>query len=206
MPDLIAQGPMPEQRWRRKLRPGVRQMIGREADGWSTPWDDRISRRHVEVVCQDGQLHVETLESAKNPVFFRGQRAARFSLQPGEHFVIGETTFSFVDQRVNVSLDLPRPTGERTFSVDELRRKPFRETDKRIDVLSRLPDIISGSGTDQELFVRLVNLLLSGIDRATAESLVGRYGETMNFGLTNGKTDPSSQSIDRVADHAGEES
>jgi RNA polymerase sigma factor (sigma-70 family) len=49
----------------------------------------------------------------------------------------------------------------------------------------------------------------AGIDRATAASLVDRHSETMNFDLTNltqGKTEPSSQSIDRVADHAGEES
>jgi adenylate cyclase len=121
-------------------------------------------------------LHVETLPSARNPVFFRGQKTARFSAKPGEHFVIGETTFSFVDQRANVSLDLPRPIGEHTFSVDELRRQPFREADKRIDVLSRLPHIISGSGTDQELIVRLVNLLLSGIDRATAAAVIAVRG------------------------------
>jgi adenylate cyclase len=172
MPDLIAQGPQPEHRWRRRLEPGVRQTIGRQSGAWSTPWDDRISRRHVEVILQGYQLRVEALESARNPVFFRGYKTDRFTLKPGDHFVIGETTFSFVDQRVHISLDLPRPAGERTFTVDELRRQPFRQADKRIDVLSRLPEMISGSGTDQELFVRLVNLLLSGIDRATAAAVV----------------------------------
>ncbi len=59
----------------------------------------------------------------------------------------------------------------------------------------------------ESLLGRLRGTLASaGVDRATAASLVGRHGETMNFGLTNGKTDPSGQSIDRVADHAGEES
>src|SRR5438477_525909 len=46
------------------------------------------------------------------------------------------------------------------------------EPDKRIDVLSRLPDVISGSGSDEELFTRLVNLLLRGIERATAAAVV----------------------------------
>jgi adenylate cyclase len=172
MPDLIAQGPQPEHRWRRKLVPGAKQAIGRQAGVWSTPWDDRISRRHVEVEFVNGQLRVTALEAARNPVFFGGQSVRQFTLEPGEHFVIGETTFSFVDQRVNVSLDLPRPAGERTFSVEELRAQPFLEANKRIDVLSRLPDIISGSSNDQELFVRLVNLLLNGIERATAAALV----------------------------------
>jgi adenylate cyclase len=177
MPDLIAQGPQPEDRWRRSLQPGMRQTIGRQAGAWSTPWDDRISRRHVEIVYEGGRLHVEALESARNPVFFRGSKTDQFSLGPGDHFVIGATTFSFVDQRVHVSLDMPHPATERTFSVEELRRQPFREADKRLDVLSRLPDIISGSGTDQELFVRLVNLLLSGIDRATAAAVVAVEGQ-----------------------------
>src|SRR5262245_44915349 len=172
MPDLIAQGPQPEHRWRRRLEPGVRQTIGRQAGAWSTPWDDRISRRHVEVIYQEGQLRVEALELARNPVFFRGYKTDRFTLKPGDHFVIGATTFSFVDQRVHVSLDLPHPAGERSFTVDEPRRQPFREADKRIDVLSRLPEMFSGSGTDQELFVRLVNLLLNGIDHATAAAVV----------------------------------
>ncbi len=172
MPDLIAQGPQPEHRWRRKLMPDAKQSIGRQAGAWSTPWDERISRRHVDVEFTNGRLHVAALEAARNPVFFRGQTAHQFTLEPGEHFVIGETTFSFVDQRVNVSLDLPRPAGERTFSVEELRAQPYLEANKRIDVLSRLPHIISGSSSDQELFVRLVNLLLNGIDRATAAALV----------------------------------
>jgi adenylate cyclase len=172
MPDLIAQGPQPEHRWRRKLMPGAKHFIGRQAGVWSTPWDERISRRHVEVELSSGQLRVAALEAARNPVFFRGETAQQFTLEPGEHFVIGETTFSFVDQRVNVSLDLPRPAGERTFSVEELRAQPFLEASKRIDVLSRLPDIISGSSSDQELFVRLVNLLLNGIERATAAAII----------------------------------
>jgi adenylate cyclase len=172
MPDFIAQGPQPEHRWRRKLTPGVRQTIGRQAGAWSTPWDDRISRRHADVVYQEGQLQVELFDSARNPAFYRGVAASHFSVPPGEHFVIGQTTFSVVEQRVHVSLDLPRPADERSFSVEELRSRPFHEADKRIDALSRLPEIIRGSASDQELFVRLVNLLLSGIERATAAAVV----------------------------------
>jgi adenylate cyclase len=172
MPDLIAQGQQPEHRWRRQLVRGAVQTIGRQSGDWSAPWDGRISRQHVEIEYRDGQLHVKKLDSAKNPVFFNGQGATQFNLKPGEHFVIGDTTFSLVDQRVNVSLDLPQPADERTFTTMELRRQPFRDSDKRIDALSRLPDVISGSRSDEELYTRLVNLLLRGIDRATTGAIV----------------------------------
>ncbi len=193
MPDLIAQGPQPEHRWRKRLLPGIRQTIGRQSGDWSVPWDDRISRRHAEIEFQGGELRVEKLESAKNPVFFQGQSATRFSLKPGEHFVIGDTTFSLVDQRIHVSVDLPEPANERTFSTLELRRQPFRESDKRIDALSRLPDIINGSGSDEELFTRLVNLLLRGIERATAAAVVAVDGSRLGVqGSDEGRSHPQS--------------
>jgi adenylate cyclase len=112
------------------------------------------------------------LPDARNPVFYRGHKCDTFSLPAGDHFVIGQTTFSLVDERANAARDLPRPAGERTFTVQELRAAPFHHADRRIDILSRLPDIISGSASEQEMLVRLVNLLLSGIERASAAAVV----------------------------------
>ena len=154
------------------MPPGSPQTIGRASGPWSTPWDDRISRRHIEIVFRGGQLHVQTLPDARNPVFYRGYKSDAFAMRPGDHFVIGATTFTLADERVNVAHNMPDPANERTFTLDELRGTPFRHADKRIEVLSRLPDIISGSATDQEMFVRLVNLLLTGIERATAAAVV----------------------------------
>jgi adenylate cyclase len=147
VPDLIAQGELPEHRWRRKIQPGQRHIIGRDAGSWSTPWDERISRRHIEIFYENGRLYVEAVPSARNPIFFRGHKSTQFNLPPGDHFVIGKTTFSLVEERVNVSVDMPLPAGEHTFSIADLRRRPFREAEKRIDVLTRLPEIISKSIT-----------------------------------------------------------
>ncbi len=172
MPDLIALGSEPQHRWRRKVPIGTPQVIGRGVGPWCTPWDERISRRHVEVEWREGRLHVTILPEARNPVFHRGRKSADFELKPGDHFVIGGTTFTLADERVNVSLDVPLPANERTFNAEELRHQPYRQADQRIEVLSRLPDIISGSATDSEMFVRLVNLLLSGVPRGTAAAIV----------------------------------
>src|SRR5438045_9771322 len=119
-------------------------VIGRQSGECSTPWDDRVSRRHVAIVLKDDRLEVDALPEARNPVFYRGHKSDQFSLRAGDHFVIGQTTFTLADERANASFNLPGPAGERTFTVDELRRQPFREAEQRIDALTRLPDIIRG--------------------------------------------------------------
>jgi adenylate cyclase len=172
MPDLIAQGAEPEHRWRRALPPGRVCALGRASGSWATPWDDRISRRHVEICWREGELQIEKLPEARNPVFFRGRQRESFSIKPGEHFVIGGTTFTLADEQVNVSVDAPHPVTEQSFSPQYLKRHRFRNADQRIEVLSRLPEIVSGATSDTEMFVRLVNVLLTGIPRASAAAVV----------------------------------
>jgi len=172
VPDLIAQGPQPDDRWRHHLESGDRVSIGRQSGRWSTPWDNHISRRHIEVVCVGSELAVQTLPGATNPVFFLGKPTYQFRLKAGEQIVIGKTTFLFIDPHSSGPTDLPSPTEERTFIAKELHERPFRESDKRIELLSRLPDVIHRSANDQQLFQQLANLLLDGVDHATAAAVV----------------------------------
>jgi adenylate cyclase len=169
---LIAQGPQPHWRWRRRLRAGERVVLGRAAGHWAVPWDEKLSRNHVELYWKDGALHVVRLPSARNPVFFRGQEQDDFALAPGEHFVIGETTFTLVVDEVSVTQEVPRPVEEQTFSRQMLQNVRFRNAHFRLEVLGRLPEVISGASGAEELSVRLVNILLAGIPRATAVALV----------------------------------
>ncbi|MFO0897239.1 MAG: adenylate/guanylate cyclase domain-containing protein [Pirellulales bacterium] len=172
MPDLIAQGPLVHQRWRRRLPVGRAVTLGRGSGAWEAPWDDRISRSHAALRWHEGRLEVRVAPAAKNPVFWRGQPSARFDAEAGEHFVIGQTTFTVVDESAEASLEHPRPRNEQTFSAEYLRRLPYRNAAERIEALSRLPDLIAGDPTERELFVRVVNTLLAGVSRATAVALV----------------------------------
>ncbi|HTN74078.1 MAG TPA: adenylate/guanylate cyclase domain-containing protein [Pirellulaceae bacterium] len=172
MPDLIAQGQQAHHRWRRKLPLGHPVVIGRDTPPWSTPWDEKISRKHCELKFVDGKLHVAKVAAARNPIFFRGKQCETFALRPGENFVVGGTMFTLAEERVNVTQDLPRPATEQTFTSDYLKRMQFRHADRRIDALSRLPEIISGNNSDSELSARIVNVLLTGLDRAQAAALV----------------------------------
>ena len=172
MPDLIAQGVQQESRWRRSLPVGTKVVLGRASGSWAIPWDEQISRHHVEILWTDDHAEVCRLATVSNPVFHEGHAAEKFDLRPGDHFVIGTTTFTLTDEEIQISLDAPRPVTEQTFSPEYLRQVTFRNTDQRIQVLARLPEIISGASSDNELSVRLVNVLLAGIPRATAAAIV----------------------------------
>jgi len=172
MPDLIAQGSEPQHRWRRKLPEEQPCVLGRSSGTWATPWDEHISRRHVEVSWSGEHANVKRLPDSRNPVFFGGREADEFLIKPGQHFVIGSTTFTLTNERVAITLDAPRPVTEQTYSPQYLKRIRFRNADQRIMVLSQLPEIISSASTDNELYVRLVNVLLAGIPRATAAAVV----------------------------------
>ncbi len=113
----------------------------------------------------------------KTPSSSAARRVDRFRLAPGEHFVIGQTTFTLADQQVNVSADAPVPLQQQSFSSQYLKQVQFRNPDHRIEVLSRLPDVISGATGDQELFVRLVSMLLAGVPRADAAAVVAVESE-----------------------------
>ena len=144
MADLVAQGPATHQRWRRPLVPGQTIHVGRDPSksDWTTPWDAQVSRQHIQLVWANRKLDVARLKAATNPVFFHGSPQKNFVVRPGEHFVIGDTTFTVTDDQALVSMDVRRPFHERTFSADFLRSNPFRQAEKQIEALSRLPELV----------------------------------------------------------------
>lgn len=171
--DLIAVGLEPRQRWRIRLQPGERYLLGRDHEGiLVVPWDQQISRRHAQVVLQNGRLHVHVLEGVANPAFVAGQELRQCEIGLGEHFVIGQTAFRLDSPQWGASTPAASPVDEVTFSRQALQGIRFRDADKRVEVLSNLPEVIWGARTDPELFSRLVNLLLAGIVQAEAAAIV----------------------------------
>ncbi len=177
MPDLIAQGVEPQQRWRRALPEQEPVVLGRAAGIWAVPWDQHVSRRHVRLRWTGDVLEVAKLPGARNPVFYQGRERTQFDVDPGGHFVIGQTTFALAVQRANITADVPEPVQQQSFSAQYLKQVQFRNPDRRIEVLCRLPEVISGAAGDAELFVRLVSMLLAGVPRADAAAIVAVEGE-----------------------------
>jgi len=173
MAELIAQGPKPEQHWRRDLPDATPVVVGQAADAWQAPWERWLSRRHVEVVWSGQRLRVRRLETGRNPVHHRGKEATSFDLAPGDFFVIGATTFRLETPRPATTPSEPhQQVYARTIGVQELERLPFRDAPRRLDVLTKLPKVISSAADNRELFEQLTHLLLAGVPRADVVALV----------------------------------
>lgn len=180
MPDLIAQGPTSVDRWRRELpdpSSGIEILLGRADADWNVPWDTMISRRHVRIVPQpEGRIEVTRYPTARNPVFHQGANAERFVVVPGDHFVIGHTTFTLAN-RPGASDSHGLDVTTHSYDPVALRKRNFRDAASRIEMLSRLPDLIAGSGSDEELLVRVAGVLLQATPAASAVAIVS-FGES----------------------------
>jgi len=186
---------------------------------WAVPWDSSISRHHALLSTLSGdRLRVTRDPRSRNPIFYRGKPRDQFVVVPGEHFVIGRTTFTlarrpgFSDPAGTPSpLDRAEPSihrgqaagedissgarqesrggpdanatehfaasyaGEVTemaFAESALRQRSFHDTQARIELLARLPDLVAGSVSDEELFARVTDVLLRATPSASAVAIV----------------------------------
>jgi adenylate cyclase len=170
--DLIAQGNEPQHRWRRAIPAGEVVLLGRGEGPLAVSWDKKVSRQHAELRWHQGVLRVQRLPKARNAITYRGQETSHFEINPGEQFQIGETTFTLADDKVDLGSSIPPPADQRAYAFQEIQAARYRDADFRIDVLSKLPNLISGADDDDELFARLVNMLLAGIPRCDGVALV----------------------------------
>ena len=128
--ELIAQGNEPGQRWRHRIPSDNPFELGRQTRPLSVAWDNKISRRHLILHVENGRLGVKKIPEAANPVFYRGNQLDRFYVSPGETFVVGDTRFSFANDQVFVTQDLPNPIRQRTFSPEFLRELRYDDADR----------------------------------------------------------------------------
>ena len=181
MADLIAQGPQAYNRWRREVPhylDATAITIGRQDADWNVPWDSMISRNHVRLIPgNENRLLVEVADAARNPVYHHGQAQQSFTLVPGDHFVIGKTTFTLASTPA-VGIQAPiasaanQDVTENIFDHIALRRRHFRDINQRIEVLTRLPDLIASSDSNQELLVRVTSVLLQSTPSAECVSIL----------------------------------
>jgi adenylate cyclase len=173
--ELIIENQNSRETRRVTLESGRTYVLGRDSEAdIPVAADPYISRQHVEISLLAGdRVAVRKLEAASGPIFLVGRQVASGELAPGEHFVLGGTRFTIVDEAPGPGSPSPAQTVEEVaFTPEALARVQYRDADHRIEVLSHLPEIIWGTGSEGELNMRLVNLLLAGIPQADAAVLV----------------------------------
>ena len=206
MLELVAQGRTAQDRWRKVLLENIPIELGRTTKEWTVPWDEKISRRHVRMQLVDQNLCIDLIEGASNPIFFKGHEETSFSIHPGEHFVIGDTTFLLSNDSALATMEVPSPISQRAFSDEFLRKVRYQDADHRIEVLNRLPEIISSSNDTQVLHGQMVNLLLSGIVSATEVAICRLVNDEIEVvawdkrGLSGGDFYPSASLIRQAID------
>jgi adenylate cyclase len=168
MTELVAKGTEEGQVWRQRMPESQTVVLGRASEYWNIPWEPFLSREHAELTWENQQLSVHRLPGAKNPIYYRGEKASSFTVKPGEPFVIGGTVL-----RVEVSGSATMSAGDGrevlhafTISPENLRQVPFRDAPHRLDVLGHLARVIESAPNETELIEQAVNLLLDGIRKA----------------------------------------
>ncbi len=180
---LTITGQEGSQRLQNVLKEGETVRVGRSPqEGWMIPWDQMISREHADLTWDGQQLRVACLKTAQNPILYRGRPVREADVVSDEWFQIGQTTFhasSIV--KVNASAKPPHDTAEFrldalveerfeefAYSSEQLRQVAFRNTDRQMEILSRLPEAISTSHSDEDLGAMLSGMLLEAIPKALA--------------------------------------
>ena len=184
------------------------QRLGRSPQNdWVVNWDRLISREHADLKWDEGQLEIRCLEKATNPVVIDGESYRELKIDIGSEFLIGATKFRLVESaepedpsRLAMSDDEP-VAGLQTYQSDELNEFEFSDPTRQMDMLARLPKIISGSTSDEELAGLLVDVLLETIPSGVATAVMrydGDVADTLVNPLASG-FDPSRPVMMRVA-------
>ena len=142
MPELVAVGAGSQRQCRYSLDEGAEALLGRAPrSGWAVPWDRLISREHARLRMTEGRLQVDALETARNPIFLRGEPTPSFSIAPGENFRIGETSFylrSADETDVGDSV-----VAEHVFGDEVLTSERVNNPSSCLHALCKMPEMIA---------------------------------------------------------------
>ena len=176
MPVLIAVGPEPGQRLMSTIGTKEIVLLGRAPrHGLIVEWDTQISREHAELEWTGSKLRVRCLPTSRNPILVAGEAVRdEFQVNCGTGFRIGRTDFWVEEDDVDQTIEANY--NEIDFGSDELKQAEFGNADQQLELLCRLPHILSDSVSDEDLAARLANLLLQAIPESEAVA-VARYAE-----------------------------
>ena len=168
MAELIAVGKNKQQRWWQALPEGETVLLGRAPrNGFSVPWDPLISREHAHIRLADGKLCVRELATARNPIFYAGQPAKQFDVEPEGEFLIGETTFRF---------EVGKQPATQPKIVEHIlgdgASDPFDNASACLEALCQIPTLLAAARNEEEFATHVVDLLLASLRGAMVAAVV----------------------------------
>ncbi len=149
-------------------------------------WDRTVSREHATVEANRGMVTIRCLASATNSIIYRGQPVREAVVAPGESFVIGVTQFdvrgsspeaveAMIQDLQNSSAKQPAEPDldetsveEYSYGSRELSAADFGNTSAQMEILAKLPKLISDAQDDNALAEMLAEMLLEAIPQAVA--------------------------------------
>lgn len=177
--ELLAMGCGEDQTTTLPLQPNSVVRIGRAPkQGWQVAWDRLISREHADLKWIDGQLQIRCLKKAANPIVRNGEPVRELSIAVGGEFLIGQTTFRLLEKDSAALTSEVDPCDDDTvnelvgYDQEELNAVDFSDPARQMEMLARLPKMISASANDEELAGLLVNVLLQTIPAGVATAVV----------------------------------
>ncbi len=116
--------------WEMKLHPGEKYSIGRAQENDIILNDRRVSRRHAQIIAENGSFNIidgyfvgDTVKPSVNHVFVNGNQELKKKLAPGDKIVIGTSELIFE------KLTEEKPPVFESFDTEysEAKKQPSRE-------------------------------------------------------------------------------
>jgi pSer/pThr/pTyr-binding forkhead associated (FHA) protein len=121
--------------------------IGRDSGNLIPLPDPTASRYHAKVHYQEGSWVIEDLGST-NGIMFSGKRVEKISLNPGDTFQIGKTSFVVVEREITESKDSLQTTLEFVSPASAVGTD--RRSVRLMDVISQIPFFAPLQETERE--------------------------------------------------------
>ena len=196
--ELVIQGPAGQTLRHQFVEGQTLRLGRSPAVGWAVGWDRTISREHADLLWKNGRLSVTCLVAAMNPIKLRGVPLRSVVVGDSEVFEIGQSKFyvesgsvapsdalNQVPQNARETMvgralstaeyefqtkdpDDDEYLEEHSYPSIELKNVSFGDAELQMEVLSNLPQLISGSTGDEDLAEMLCGLLLEAIPPAIA--------------------------------------
>ncbi|HCS54431.1 adenylate/guanylate cyclase domain-containing protein [Rubinisphaera sp.] len=166
--------------FQKELSEGESVTVGRASEcDWVIDWDTTISRKHAIFKMEKGQFVANLVPQARNPILYNDLKLRDISLNPGQSFRIGYSKIQIERkksalQTITKTIEYEPLFSERSssesqsFSSLDLKQIPFSHSERQLEMLSRLPEIISTSQSDDEFGERISNMLLQAMPKSTA--------------------------------------